>query len=146
MIRKRTILVTVALLFFFLSPGALRAQTNDTQKGNAPFLITGKLPHLTKLLMVQWENAELHLSDEQKTKLLVVRKETMGDAKRIGKEVGVLEQQVTEGSLNGKNPEELQSLVKDIAKLKSEATMVHLRCIYKTSKVLDQKQLDFLKG
>jgi hypothetical protein len=146
MIRKRTALVTVALLFFFLSPGALLAQTNDTPKGNPPFLITGKLPHLTKLLMVQWENAELHLSDEQKTKLLVVRKETMGDAKRIGKEVGILEQRVTEGSLNGTKPEELQSLVQDIAKLKSEATMVHLRCIYKTSKVLDQKQLDFLKG
>ncbi len=146
MIRKRLALITVTLLFFSFSTGSLLAQTVDKPKGNPPFLITGKMPHLTKLLMVQWENTELHLSDEQKSKLLVVRKETMGNAKRIGKEVGILEQQVAEGSLNGKNPEELQPVVQDIAKLKSEATMIHLRCIYKTSKILDQKQLDFLKG
>ena len=146
MIQKRIVLVTVALLFFSLSTGTLHAKGNGKQEGNPPFLITGKLPHLTKVLMQQWENTELHLSDEQKTSLLVIRKEPMGNAQKIAKEVGILEEHVVEGSLSGKTPEEMQSLVQDIARLKSEATMVHLRCIYKTSKILDQRQLDFLKG
>jgi hypothetical protein len=146
MIKKRIIFSTVILLFLFLPTGNLLAGEKGTQKNSPPFLITGKLPHLTKLLMQQWENTELHLSDEQKGKLLVIRKETISSVQSLGKEIGTLEKQVVEGSLSGKTPEEMQALVQDIAKLKSEATMVHLRCIYNTSNILDKKQLDFLKN
>ncbi len=114
------------------------------QNSNSPFLITGKMPHLTKLLMQQWDNPELHLSDEQKSKLLVVRKETIGSAQGLGKEIAPLEKQVTEAILSGEEPDALQSLVQTIAKLKTEATMVHLRCIYNTNKILTQQQIDFL--
>jgi hypothetical protein len=122
------------------------AQGSENEKTNSPFLITGKMPHLTKLLMQQWDNAELHLSDEQKSKLLVVRKETIGNAQRLGKEISPLENQVVEGSHSGKTPEELQSLVQTIAKLKAEATMTHLQCIYNSSNILDQQQLAFLNS
>lgn len=147
MVKKRIVFVTVALLIFSLTTGSnLLAQEKGKQNNSQPFLITANLPHLTKLLMQQWENTELHLLDEQKNQLLIIRKETMEGAKSLGKEVTALEKQVVEGSITGKTPEEMQTLVKNIARLKSEATMIHLRCIYKTSKILDQRQLDFLKS
>ncbi len=138
--------VVIALLFmlFSLSPICVMAAGNEQAK-NSPFLITAKLPHPTKLLMQQWDNEELHLSEEQKTKLLVVRKNTMGKVKKLGKEITLLEKQVVEGSLGGKSPEELRSLVQKIEKLKGEATMVHLRCIYTTNTILDQQQINLLK-
>ena len=148
MMKKHIALLTVLLMIFSLSAVNVMAQGTGKgkQKNSPPFLITGKMPHLTKLLMQQWDNAELHLSDEQKSKLLVVRKETIGGVQRLGKEIGLLEKQVVEGSLAGKTPEELHSLVQAIAKLKVEASMVHLRCIYDTSQVLDQQQLAFIKN
>jgi len=54
-------------------------------------------------------------------------------------------QPVTEGIFGGTTPDELHALVQTIAGLKAEATMIHLRCIYDTSKLLDQQQLDVLK-
>jgi len=147
MIKTRITLITVLLMIFSLSAVNLMAQGagNGKQKNSPPFLITGKMPHLTKLLMQEWDNSELHLSDEQKSKLLVVRKETFGDAQKLGKEITPLEKQVAEGSLSGKTPDELRPLVQKIAGLKAEATMVQLQCIYDFSNVLDQQQLAILK-
>lgn len=141
--KSRLVILTVVFMIISLAAGSALAQGKGKQK-NPPFLITGKLPHHTKLLIKQWDNPELHLLDEQKTKLLVVRKETISAAQKLGKEIGALEQQVVEGSLGGKAPEELQALVQKVAQLKAEATMIHLRCIYNTSKVLDQQQLALL--
>jgi hypothetical protein len=120
------------------------AQGKGQQKKDSPFLITGKMPHLTKLLMQQWDNAALHLTDDQKTKLLVVRKETISGAQKLGKEIKPLENQVAAGSRSGKTPEELQSLVQSVAKLKVSATMIHLQCIYNTSAILKKEQLELL--
>lgn len=147
MIKTRITLVTALLLIFSLLAVNLMAQEagNGKQNNSPPFLITGNMPHLTKLLMQQWDNMELHLSDEQKIKLLVVRKETIGGVQKLGREIEPLEKQVVEGSLSGKTPEELQSIVQAIAGLKAEATMLHLRCIYNTSSILDQNQLEFLR-
>ena len=144
--KNRIALITILLVLFSMSASNLMAQGSGKGKNNSPFLITGKMPHLTKILMQQWDNAELHLSDEQKSKLLVVRKETIGNAQRLGKEIAPLENQVAEGSHSGKTPEELQSLVQTIAGLKAEATMIHLQCIYNTSNILDQQQLTFLNS
>lgn len=144
MMKKQLVFVTLLFMVFSLSAVSVMAEGDGKQK-DSPFLITGKLPHLTKLLMKQWDNAELHLSEEQKSKLLVVRKETIGSVQKLGKEIAVLEKQVVDGSLGGKTPEELRPLVQEIEKLKGEATMVHLRCIHTTSKILDQQQLDLLK-
>ena len=148
MTKTRIVLVTVLLVIFSLSATNLMAQGagNGKAKNSPPFLITGKMPHLTKLLMQQWDNPELHLSAEQKSKLLVVRKETIGGVQKLGQQIAPLEQQVADGSLAGKTPEELQALVQTVARLKTEATMVHLRCIYNTGNILDKQQLDFLYG
>ncbi len=143
MIKKQLLLIILFLTIATLSTSGVMAQGNGKQQ-NSPFLITGKMPHLTKLLVQQWDNADLHLTKEQKAKLLVVRKETISGAQKLGKEIGALEQEVADGSHAGKKPEELQSLVKQVAELKAEATMAHLRCIFKTSNILDTRQLDVI--
>ncbi|MBU1418195.1 MAG: hypothetical protein KKD01_12010 [Proteobacteria bacterium] len=148
MMKRSTVLSIVLLMIFSLSVGNLMAQRtgNGKQKNSPPFLITGSLPHLTRLLMQQWDNTELQLSDEQKSKLLVVRQETIAGAQKLGSEIAPLEKQVAEKIFAGKTPEELQSVVQAIAKLKAEATMLHLRCIYSTRGILDQQQMEFLKN
>jgi hypothetical protein len=153
--KKSILLLTVLTMIFLLSTVNLMAQENNSpggngqQKKNSPFLITDKLPHLTKLLIQQliqqWDNPALHLSEEQKTKLLVVRKETIAGVRKLGQEIASLEKQVTEGIFAGKTPEKLHSLVQTIAGLKAEATMIHLRCINDTSAILDQQQLNVLR-
>lgn len=144
MIRFRTVAITLVVFMISLTAANCMAQGKGQQKKASPFLITGKMPHLTKLLMQQWDNADLHLTDEQKSKLLVVRKETIGGVQKLGKEISPLENQVAQASLSGKTPDEQQALIQSIAKLKAEATMVHLRCLYNTSAILDEKQLEFL--
>jgi len=150
MMKRSIVLITVLVMAFLLSIGNLAAQGGNSGVGMGkmkkapPFLITGKLPHLTKLLMQQWDNSELNLNDAQKTKLLVIREETISGVRRIGGELAPLEQQVAEGIFAGKTPGELSSTVQKIAEMKTEATMLHLQCIYKTSAILDKQQLAFL--
>ena len=150
MMKKSALLIAVFVMAFSLSVGNLMAQGNNSpagagkQKKTTPFLITGKLPHLTKMLMQQWDNPELNLQDAQKSKLLVVREETISGVRRIGGEIAPLEKQVAEGIFAGKTPDELGPIVQEIAGMKAEATMLHLRCISNTSEILDKQQLDFL--
>ena len=150
MIKKSILCLAVLTMVFSLSTANLMAQENSSpggngkQKMNPPFLITSGLPHFVKLLIQHWDNPALHLSEEQKAELLVVRKETMASAQKLGQEITSIEKQVTEGIFGGKTPDELHALVQTIAGLKAEATMIHLRCIFDTSKILDQQQLDVL--
>ena len=151
MMKNGILLLAVLMMIFSLAIVNLTAQENISPTGNkqqkkdSPFLIAGKLPHLTKLLMEKWENPELNLSEEQKAKLLVVRKVTISGVQKLGQEIVSLEKQVSEGVFAQKTPAQLHPLVQTIAELKAEATMIHLRCIYDTSKILNQQQLDILK-
>jgi len=144
MTKFRPLAIALIVLALSFTAANCMAQGKGQQKKDSPFLITGKMPHLTKLLMQQWDNKALHLTDDQKTKLLVIRKETISGAQKLGKEIKPLESQVAEGSHSGKKPEELQSLVQSVAKLKVSATMVHLQCIYNTSAILKKEQLELL--
>ncbi len=122
----------------------LTATSLMAQGKSSPFLITGKIPHLTKLLMQQWDDPELNLSDQQKPKLLEIRKETLTKVRNLAPEIGSLEKQVADGIFSGETAEDLSPIVTTIAKLKAEETMIQLRCIDATNKVLDQRQLDVL--
>ena len=150
MLKKMMLCLAVLATTFSLSCTSLMAQGNNSPAGDnqqnkqSPFLITSELPHLTKLLMQQWDNSTLRLTEEQKTQLLVVRKETMAGVKNLAPQIASLQKQVTEGIFIGKTPGELNSVIQAISKLKSEATMIHLKCIYDTSKILNQQQLDIL--
>ena len=150
MLKKTILCLAILTTIFLLSGTALVAQDNDPsardnqQKNQSPFLITSGLPHLTKLLMQQWENPTLHLTKEQKTQLLVVRKGTITAVKNLTPKIIALQKQVTDGIFLRETPDDLDSVVQTISKLKTEATMIHLKCIYDTSQILSQQQLDIL--
>ncbi len=147
--KKRTLLILSLVFLFALPATTLLASekgsaTAGSPKKASPFLITGKLPHLTKILMQEWDNPALQLTAPQKSKLLVVRKQTITGIKRLGKEINSLEKQVAAKIFAGSAPEKLYPLVQSIASLKTEATMHHLRCIQNTRNILNKQQLSFL--
>ncbi len=115
-------------------------------KKSPPFLIMGKMPHMTKQVMQAWDKPEFNLSEDQKSKLLVIRQETLAGAHELAMKINPLELEVASGIFSGKTPEELAPLVQKIAALKAEATMLHLRCIVRTTDVLDDNQGKFLKS
>lgn len=122
-------------------------QSNDKMYAliNSPFLIKQTaLPHMTKILIHNWDKASLGLSDEQKEKLLVVRKETMGAVMKIKKEVKVLEAEIIEAIVDGEEPKSVYSKIDEVAKLKAEASKVHLNCIADTIGILSEEQLELL--
>ncbi len=111
-------------------------------KKNSPFLIIGKMPHLTKMVKMNWDRLEL--SQTQKDELLKIRKETMSNIMRLKPQIKRLEKEVAKSTMLGDTPQSLKEKVDQIAKLKAEATMVHINCIYQTKKVLTPKQLKMI--
>lgn len=136
-----TLLATITLVAG-LSTTALSANTKAKGK---PFLIQGKLPHLTMMVKVLWDDADLALSDAQKKKLLQVKKETMSGAKSLAKQINPLEAKIVQASFDGATPASLQADVRKLANLRAEATMIHLKCIYNTRAILTQDQLDLVE-
>jgi len=112
---------------------------------NSPFLINNEaLPHLTKLLLVTWDKAALGLTDEQKEKLLVVRKETLSEVKKIKQKLQVLEAEIIEAMVDEESLEKIKPKVEEAAELKVKATMVQLKCLKESMAVLTEEQLEFL--
>ena len=124
-----------------VQPGQGKGMQHKMQKAkmHKPFLINGRMPHLTKLVMQHWD--ELNLSDAQKAKLTEIRKATMGAVKNLKPQIMKLEKEVAQAAKAGEKPENLKAKVDQIAKLKAEATMAHLKCIYNTKNVLTPEQL-----
>ena len=110
----------------------------------SPFLIIGKMPHLTKLVKKHWDDPKLALREDQKPKLLKIRKETIKTVMSLAKEIRALEKEIAAAAMKGEMPENLKPKVDKLAKLKAEATMAHIRCIYNTKNVLDEAQLNYL--
>jgi len=110
---------------------------------NSPFLINKEeFPHITKILIENWDKESIHLSPEQKTKLLKVRKETMDGIKEIKPKIAKLESEILEMSVDGEELKTIKPLVDEVAKLKSKGTMIHLKCIKDSIEILDEKQLE----
>ena len=122
-------------------------KTNGKMNGlqSSPFLINqSALPHMTKMLLEDWDKASLGLSDEQKTKLLVVRKTTMKAVKSIKRKVAKLEAGIIEAMVDGDALDDIAKKVDELALLKAEATKVHLKCISDTIGILTDEQLEFV--
>ena len=112
---------------------------------NSPFLINQEaLPHMTKVLVQNWDKATLGLSSDQKEKLLVIRKETMSAVMKVKKQVKVLEAEIIEAMVDGEEPKSVYSKVDKVAKLKAQATRAHLKCISDTIGILSDEQMEFL--
>ncbi len=122
-------------------------QRNDKMNAlmNSPFLINQEaLPHMTKLLIQNWDKATLGLSEDQKDKLIDVRVDTMSAVGKIKKQVKVLEADIIEALVDGENPKSVHAKVDEVAKLKAEATKVHLKCISDTIGILSEEQLELI--
>jgi hypothetical protein len=123
---------------------ALNAKPQQIKK-TKPFLIQGKLPHLTMMIKQMWNDEDLALTKEQKTKLLEVRKETVSKLQKLKPQVAQLEAKIVQAVQDGEEPQNLQTDVKKLAQLKAKATMTHLQCIYKTRQILTKDQRDILE-
>jgi len=110
-----------------------------------PFLIHGKLPHLTGTIMQLWDDEDLALTPEQKTKLKQIRLKTVNGLATLKGEVFPLENEIVNASINGTNPEDLEEDVEKLAELRAEATIIHLNCIYDTKNILTKKQLQLIE-
>ena len=99
------------------------------------------MPHLTGILKQHWDDPDLGLTPEQKVVLLEVRKTTMSAVMGLAKELDQLESSLADQAMHGTPPDQLAPFVDKISDLKTEATMVHLRCIHDTMEILDDRQL-----
>ena len=122
-------------------------QANDKINAlvDSPFLINSEnLPHLTKLLVKHWDKGALGLTPEQKKKLLAVRKETLEAVKQVKAKLEPLEGEVSDAMIEREDPKSVEPQLEKIAKLKTEATKVHLKCIADTTSVLTEEQVAYL--
>lgn len=107
----------------------------------SPFLIQGKMPHLTMLVKQNWDNEALGFTEQQRVELKKIRQRTMSGVMGLKGEILPLEKSIVKANANGEKPASLKKDVEKLAKLRAEATMIHLNCIYDTKKVLSEKQL-----
>jgi Spy/CpxP family protein refolding chaperone len=138
------LLLGALLITATFTPSVLSA--NAPKKAQAkPFLIQGKLPHLTMMVKMMWDDKDLALTKVQKQKLLKIRKETIGGIKKLKPKIMALENKIVQASNSGANPASLKKDLYKLANLRAKASMIHLRCIYNTRKVLTQDQRDILE-
>ena len=139
---RRTVhfaLAAVVIILLTCTGPVLSEETQTHDSGGAmkpparmPFLVAGMMPHLTGILKQHWDDADLALTTDQKVVLLEIRKNTMSAV------MGLVQ------AMDGTPPDQLAPLVDTISGLKTEATMVHLRCIHDTMEILDDQQLTTL--
>ncbi len=141
-------LATVAITLLTCAVPAFSEETKTGESGSAmkppsrmPFLVAGMMPHLTGILKQHWDDSDLELTPEQKVVLLEIRKATLSAVMGLAKELDPLESSLAEQAMKSTPPDQLAPLVDTISGLKTEATMVHLRCIHDTMEVLDDRQL-----
>ena len=112
---------------------------------SSPFLLNqDEFPHLTKMLIQNWDKGTLGLTKEQKEKLLVVRKETLAGVKKIKKALKPLQDEVLDLMYEEEELSKLQPKIEAIAKLKAEGSMIHLKCIKETLAILTDEQQELL--
>jgi len=141
---KNRILTLLGTAVLVSSLGLTSLNASSAKPGK-PFLIQGKLPHLTGMVKILWDDEDLALTTEQQKKLTIVRKSTMSRAKALSKKVNILESKIVDASQKGATPESLKADVEKLASLRAQATMVHLECIYNTREILSDEQLYVLE-
>ena len=141
---KKTLLSLLAATLLFTSSATILS-ANQADKAAKPFLIQGKLPHLTMMVKILWNDKDLALTKEQQTELIKIRKHTVSSANALKLQIVKLENEVVKRSKEGSKPATLKTLVDEIASLRAKATMIHLECIYNTRTVLSEEQLYILE-
>jgi hypothetical protein len=145
-VRNALAAVVITLLTCTAAVFAEEAHPDDNgtkmkTSARTPFLVAGKMPHLTGMLKQHWDDPNLELTPEQKEILLRIRKNTMTAVMGLAEDLDELESSLAEQAMAAVPPDQLAPLVDKISDLKTEATMVHLRCIHDTLETLDNRQL-----
>jgi len=147
----RNALAAVAIILLACTAPVLSEEGHTHDSGAAmkppvrmPFLVAGKMPHLTGILKQHWDDPDLKLTPEQKVVLLEIRKNTISAVMDLAEKLDQLESSLAEQAMDATPPDQLAPLVDTISALKTEATMVHLRCIHDTIEILDDRQLTTL--
>ena len=157
MMIKRTLLLSLVAMSLLAVP-SLQAQQSGQGQGKAqkqnkmgkkqgkvsPFLISKGLPHMTMMIKQNWENPKLGLSQDQKKKLLVVRKATVGGIQALKPQVVPLEKKIKQMSRSGADISKLNPLIDELAVLKAKMTKVHVKCIFDSKNILTKAQVQFL--
>ncbi len=110
----------------------------------SPFLIKRGLPHLSAMVMQNWDDTALALNKEQQNSLTAVREHTMGEVGRLKNEILPLRVSITSAVLSGTSSAQLKEKVEKLAQLEAEATMVHIKCIEDTKNILSKDQMIYL--
>ncbi len=110
------------------------------------FLIQKGLPHYSKIIKKHWNDPRLNLTQNQKKELLALRQETMGKLKPLYPKIKKLQKKIIKLGRKGASLEETTKLTDELARLKAEATKIHLTCIAKTRKILTPKQWQTLQS
>jgi hypothetical protein len=133
---KKQIFILLLVLIFSVSAFA--------GEKNTPFLIKGKMPHMTKILINKWNDKKLALTESQKKELKAIRVVTLSSAQVLGKKINKLENEISKAIMQGILPSKLYDKVDKVASLRAEATKLQLDCVYKTNKILTKKQINYL--
>ena len=112
---------------------------------NSPFLMNqSSLPQITLLLMKNWGKGKLGLSTEQKSKLLKIRTHVVENIKNIKEKLYEIERDIIELTMYDGEIELIETKVNEAAKLKAKATMVQIKCIIASIKILTEDQMAVL--
>ena len=84
------------------------------------------------------------MSEKQKTKLLLIRQDTLSSVKKIKQEVATLEEEIIEIVVDAEELDTLDAKIEKVSKLKAEATKIHINCILETIAILEDEQLERL--
>jgi len=112
---------------------------------HSPFLIKHGLPRMMRMVMKNWDDEKLALNDDQKGKLLLVKKITKDNVEKLQAQIKELKKDIIKTSSAGANASELKEKVEKLAALRAEATMLQLYCIDNVKALLNEEQKTFFK-
>jgi hypothetical protein len=143
-ITKEEAKIITEWMYKHIQPNKMMHNHGKKGKKASPFLITKGLPHMTKLVKMNWDNPKLNLTQKQKDALILVRKETMKGVKAVKPQAMQLEKEIKKMTLHGGDIEKINSLIDELSHLKAQATKIHVKCIQDTKAILSKQQLQLL--
>jgi hypothetical protein len=111
------------------------------------FLISKNIPFLAGLSLHHPQSSTLGLSKEQLEAIDKIKKETVPQVLKVSKKIKTLELQIAKNiAIDSQTSESQFATLEEIAKLKSELSKEHLRCIPKVRAILTNEQYKILLG
>ena len=109
------------------------------------FMINQNLPFLVGVSLFHPNSDQLKLSQEQLDQLVKMKNTTVPAAAKVAKEIKAMELELAKAMIEEhKTPQSQYVLVDKIAKLRTDLTKAHLKCIYDIQKVLSPEQFKTL--